>query len=437
MGFLGRRKQSIKGGVEFMRESIRAFWRGLRARIARRWWIFYAKFIARGLSPWLFAKHWIGSRLLNARHLVFPERQIIVRSQGSLWFLKLSHGVQLAALLAVMALAGWAGYATHAFFVQDHILAAKNERISEALVAYRELLDQYADSQTRFTSAARNLEQNHNYLLGLVEPETAAKAQRELAQLSTGEEAHMAGLKDILRAHKQLETWMADIRSSQHDVVLKLTDKTRDDLDETKKLINGLGIDLERVLPGEMAAELGKGGPFVALRQGRMLGTAFRTDLAKLDTHIDRWEGVQRLLRALPLTAPLNHFYVASSFGQRKDPLNGRPAMHYGMDLSGAFKSVIFSTAPGVVVFVGRKGKYGKMVEIDHGRGVFTRYGHLHKVLVKNGQHVDFRERIGLLGSTGRSTGPHVHYEIRVNSTPYNPRKFFKVGRHVLKNWKG
>lgn len=433
---MGGRKQNAKGSVKAMAESIRAFWESLRAQAMRRWWVFCAKFIAREQSLWVRTKHWAASKLLNLHRCIFPARQIIVRSEDSVRFVSLSHGVQLAILLMVTALAGWGGYATHAFFAKDRILAAKNERITEALVAYRELLDQYADSQARFASAARNLEQNHSYLLGIVEPEAAAKAERERAW-DAGEETHLAGLRDILKAHEQLETWMADIHSSQHDVVRKLTDKARDDLDETKKLITGLGIDVERALSEETVAELGQGGPFVALRPDRTPETAFRADLAKLDTHIDRWEGVQRLLRALPLATPLNRFYVASRYGRRKDPFNGRPAMHYGVDLSGAFKSAILSTAPGVVVFAGRNGKYGKMVEIDHGRGIRTRYGHLHKVLVKNGQHIDFRERIGLLGSTGRSTGPHVHYEIRVNGTPYNPRKFFKVGRHVFKNWEG
>ncbi|MEQ9042654.1 MAG: peptidoglycan DD-metalloendopeptidase family protein [Alphaproteobacteria bacterium] len=421
-----------------MAESVRAIWEHLRAHALRRWWVFYAKFFSHRKPLQIRTKDWIASEFLLVHRWLFPERQVIVRSKGTVRYVRLSHGVQLAVLLIVVALAGWGGYATHAFFAKDRILAQKNERITEALVAYRELLDQYADSQARFATAARNLEQNHSYLLGIVEPEAAAKAKRDQAEAQAAEESvHMTALKDILKANERLETWVAEIYSSQRDVVLKLTDKTRENLNETKTLISGLGIDVERALSEETMAELGRGGPFVALRPDRVTENSFRNDLAKLDTYIDRWEGVQRLLRALPLATPLNRFYVASSYGRRDDPFNGRPAVHYGVDLSGQFKSPVLSTAPGVVVFAGRNGKYGKMIEIDHGRGIHTRYGHLHKILVKNGQRVDFRERIGLLGSTGRSTGPHVHYEIRVNGTPYNPQKFFKVGRHVFKNWEG
>ncbi|MCE2509932.1 MAG: M23 family metallopeptidase [Alphaproteobacteria bacterium] len=419
-------------------ESFYAFWKSLRAQVMRRWWVFYAKRVSHRPPLQTRAGDWVVSKLLYVHRWLLPERQVIVRSKGSVRFVRLSHGVQFAVLLIAVTLAGWGGYATHAFFAKDRILAEKNERIAEALVAYRKLLDQYAVSQSRFASAARSLEQNHSYLLGIVEPEAAAKAKRDHARLrGDDEEIHMVGLKDILQANKQLESWMAEIYASQHDVVRKLTDKTHNDLSKTKTLISGLGIDVERALSEETVAELGQGGPFIALRPDRSPEDSFRADLAKLDTYIDRWEGVQRLLRALPLATPLNRFYVASRYGSRKDPFNGRPAMHYGMDLSGVFKSPVLSTAPGIVVFVGRNGKYGKMVEIDHGRGIHTRYGHLHKILVKIGQRVDFRERIGLLGSTGRSTGPHVHYEIRVNDTPYNPQKFFKVGRHVFKDWEG
>ena len=107
--------------------------------------------------------------------------------------------------------------------------------------------------------------------------------------------------------------------------------------------------------------------------------------------------------------------------------------MHYGVDLAGWTGATIYSTAPGKVVFASRKGRYGKLVEIDHGFGLRTRYAHLRKILVKTGQQLVHRQKIGLLGSTGRSTGPHVHYEVRFEGKPLNPRKFIMAGRYVFK----
>ena len=119
-----------------------------------------------------------------------------------------------------------------------------------------------------------------------------------------------------------------------------------------------------------------------------------------------------RAARPRPLSPPLDQYSVSSHFGKRRDPINRRWAMHYGIDLGGVLRTSVYATAPGVVRYAGRKGKYGRLVEINHGKGFRTRYGHLHKILVKRGQKVDYRTKIGLLGNSGRSTGTHLHYEI-------------------------
>ena len=108
--------------------------------------------------------------------------------------------------------------------------------------------------------------------------------------------------------------------------------------------------------------------------------------------------------------------------------------MHYGLDLTGFKKAKVYATAPGKVVKSGYKGKYGKFIEIDHGDGFKTRYGHLYKTLVKRGQEVKFRQKIGLLGNSGRSTGSHLHYEITHNGKQKNPWHFIKAGKYVYKN---
>ena len=107
--------------------------------------------------------------------------------------------------------------------------------------------------------------------------------------------------------------------------------------------------------------------------------------------------------------------------------------MHMGLDFGGIKNSRVYATAPGKVIFAGRNGKYGKLIEIDHGLGFKTKYGHLNKILVKRGQKVTNRAKIGLMGSTGRSTGPHLHYEILVKGKHQNPWPFIKAGRYVYK----
>jgi murein DD-endopeptidase MepM/ murein hydrolase activator NlpD len=133
----------------------------------------------------------------------------------------------------------------------------------------------------------------------------------------------------------------------------------------------------------------------------------------------------------LPLAAPLAQYELTSGFGQRRDPINHRRAMHTGIDLRAPMRAPVTATAPGRVVRAGRLGGYGLMVEIDHGLGVRTRYAHLSAVQVRPGQRVPLGGRVGLVGRSGRSTGPHLHYEVLVDGRPRNPQPFLKAGQRL------
>ncbi|MBV9905884.1 MAG: M23 family metallopeptidase, partial [Alphaproteobacteria bacterium] len=139
-------------------------------------------------------------------------------------------------------------------------------------------------------------------------------------------------------------------------------------------------------------------------------------------------------MRHIPLTTPVTgpQFERTSGFGARIDPFTGHYSFHPGIDFAGPWGSILKATAPGTVVYAGPRGGYGNMVEIDHGFGIHTRYGHMSSILVSVGSKVGKGSPIGKLGSTGRSTGPHVHYEVWYDDVVRNPRTFIEAGRHVL-----
>jgi len=118
---------------------------------------------------------------------------------------------------------------------------------------------------------------------------------------------------------------------------------------------------------------------------------------------------------------------VTGSFGERTDPFNGEGAFHSGVDISASYGQAIIAPADGVVVFADFLGGYGKAVVLDHGHGITTRYGHLANFAVAVGQYVHRAEAIGYVGLSGRSTGPHLHYEVRINDTPVNPHKYLRL----------
>jgi murein DD-endopeptidase MepM/ murein hydrolase activator NlpD len=151
-----------------------------------------------------------------------------------------------------------------------------------------------------------------------------------------------------------------------------------------------------------------------------------------LDLRLDRWDALQRLVAALPTATPLEHFEITSDYGYRRDPINGRSAVHSGVDFAAPRNTPLYTTAPGVVSFAGWRGRYGRVVEIDHGFGIKTRYAHLAKISVKKGEELGIGVEVGLLGSSGRVTGPHLHYEVLFDGAPLDPMNFIKAGKNVL-----
>lgn len=134
---------------------------------------------------------------------------------------------------------------------------------------------------------------------------------------------------------------------------------------------------------------------------------------------------------SVPSMQPVDKLVYSSSFGVRSDPFRRTAAMHAGVDIPGAIGTPIFATADGVVSFSGRRGAYGNLVQINHGRGIETRYAHMSKILVADNARVRRGQMIGLMGSTGRSTGSHLHYEVRLDGAAVNPIPFLQNGEYV------
>ncbi len=195
------------------------------------------------------------------------------------------------------------------------------------------------------------------------------------------------------------------------------------------------GLDVEKLLADAAVLAPGQGGPYIPAPADTddVGGQKLMASVASLGGEVERWERLQIILRSLPLTAPIDSYYISSAFGARMDPFNGERAVHEGIDMVGKLRSEVLATAPGTVIFAGWKGGYGRVVEIDHGLGIKTRYAHLYSIEVKVGDEVDYRQMIGKLGSSGRSSGPHVHFEVRYGDKPLDPMGFLKAGRYVFK----
>ena len=198
---------------------------------------------------------------------------------------------------------------------------------------------------------------------------------------------------------------------------------------EAADRIRALGLD-----PSMMLARLNdrsaQGGPLIELFGPKKRGLDPRFE--RLGLSLARMEALERGLAGIPQFMPASLDYISSGFGYRADPFTGGAAFHAGLDFKGPIGAPIYAAAAGTVRFVGGQQGYGNAVEIDHGNGLMTRYAHMSGFRAQFGQKVEAGQVIGLIGSTGRSTGPHLHFEVRINDRPVNPRPFLEAASHVL-----
>ncbi|MDZ7874181.1 MAG: peptidoglycan DD-metalloendopeptidase family protein [Rhizobium sp.] len=215
---------------------------------------------------------------------------------------------------------------------------------------------------------------------------------------------------------------LKEIEAEQLQRIEELASGASQTADEIAAILRrqGVPIDEQAALPATDAV----GGPYLAPQSDR----DFNASLNALDVALTRLETVRDTAKRLPFANPAPGREITSRFGNRPDPFFGGLAMHAGIDFRAPTGTEIRSTGAGKIVTASFSGGYGNMVEIDHGLGLSTRYGHMSRILVSEGDTVETGQILGLAGSTGRSTGPHLHYEVRRNGDPVDPMRFLNAG---------
>lgn len=239
-----------------------------------------------------------------------------------------------------------------------------------------------------------------------------------------------------LRALAEQTDRVAQIGQSETLLMAKTEGTLEQGVGDLRNVMRKTGINPDS-FARKLAAHEGMGGPEIPLDHVKIEGISDpKFTQAYLDAAavLDQLNGLSSAMSHVPLSMPVStaSFDKSSGFGARIDPFTGRYAFHPGIDFAGPWGSVVHATAPGVVVFAGNRGGYGNMVEIDHGYGIHTRYGHLSMISVRVGTRIAQGVALGRVGSTGRSTGPHVHYEVWYDDVVKNPNNFIEAGRHVL-----
>jgi murein DD-endopeptidase MepM/ murein hydrolase activator NlpD len=365
----------------------------------------------------------------------FPDREFFMRSQGQVRFIKISSRVQMLAAGVVAALT-LAWLLTMAVVLVSQFIATR-DRLS--------LLNRAADvasAESRVSSyrnnladVASDLKKRQDLIDQLVEAhlgdlpvekqadETVSDSRDEAARTIKKISALVPEAAGLARAEaRQLAfvealTRLADRRSA------KATDAMRQ-----------LGVDPHMAL-ASLNDRTAQGGPLMRLATGAdgSLDPRFQ----RLGLSLARMEALERGLQGIPQVLPASLEFISSGFGYRNDPFTGGGAFHAGLDFRGPVGAPIYAAAKGTVSFAGIRQGYGNCVEISHGNGMLTRYAHMSAFRARVGEQVDAGAVIGAIGSTGRSTGPHLHFEVRINDRPVNPRPFLEAAPHVLEEARG
>lgn len=363
---------------------------------------------------------------------LFQDHEIFVRTHGHVRFLRVSAVWQKrVALIAGLVLLAWAG-ATLAILVNQLLTADERAAVAQQQAAAAAGEARIAKYRDRVAETAADLEERQALLESVAEthfgidPSAVPAAAATKAEGETAAPLKTSAIDPNLPPEAQI---LARLEARQEAFSARLLAAVRDRVTKAETAVAALGLNPDALVRNAAA---GRGGPFIPYR-GRMgKAKALGPNFAALDGALFRMEVLERTLVAVPSGNPADVLMMSSGFGYRSDPFTGAGAMHAGLDFRGPIGTPILAAAPGRVSFVGTKSGYGNVVEVDHGQGIMTRYAHLSGFTAKVGTQVTAGQQIAKMGSTGRSTGSHLHFEVRLNGEAVNPRRFLEAKADVL-----
>jgi len=386
----------------------------------------------------------------------FPERQIYHRSGGTVRYFTVSPLQQIILTCAAAALVGWSLFASATVVFGQKTVAVGSaasevnrlERWVQDLRAKEALSTTQLEQRTEaFQDATLEFQRRHETLATMLEA-LQTGGELEVSALR-GNSASLLVTASIDEADTRQSQRFAAVESRLPQVGLRGdVSKIRGEQDYFLNEIEEMAVEraeaargilqLTKVGAGRISSGENMGGPEVAfssLMAGEFATPEeenFAVRVAQVAARMEEARYFEELVDNLPLATPIGiPSRVTSPFGMRIDPFRKRPSWHGGIDMGAGWNAPIVAAGPGTVIFAGTKSGYGRVVDVDHGGGFVSRYAHLKRIMAKKGQEVVIGDKVGTMGSTGRSTGPHLHYEVLFHGKQYNPVEFIKAGKHV------
>jgi murein DD-endopeptidase MepM/ murein hydrolase activator NlpD len=360
----------------------------------------------------------------------FIDREFFMRANGQVRFLKISAQLQRRVAVTLTSVIGAWLLVTFGMAINQMTVSAQRLALSEQEAKVESAEERVANYRGSIDEVTKDLERRQEMLESLGDqylgdlPEAEAQAPATSTQSREEEKA----VKTI-SAMVPEAAGLVRIEARQIQFAEKMTKVAHARTIKAEAAIRQFGLNPEVLARQARNAQGGLFEPFFGKGKKDVRDPRF----LKLAAALGRMDAMERALAAIPTAMPAASMMMSSGFGYRSDPFTGGGAMHAGLDFKGPVGTPILAAAEGKVVLAGFNGGYGKTVEIRHANGLVTRYAHLSGLNVRRGQMVDRGVQIGRMGSTGRSTGSHLHFEVRLNGQAINPRKFLEANPDVLK----
>lgn len=395
---------------------------------------------------------------------IFPPREFTVMDtpRGNVYTFKQSSFWRFTKFCGKVGLIVWATWSTYVFVYHRPLLQKRTQELAEVKSLHERQMTDLQVYLKKYNNLARDLNVIDDKILNTKKLSDEKKEElmnsriktwgeldflrtritemftnedysaeySKMSELSAEFELTRAENEALKKRNEQLVKSMQEIVTADtkiFDTVSKLASDNIDELQNNMKIISGtissLGLTQTKLV--QSANKFSNplvGAAFSPIEFDKDMDPKYQ----KLADDLELWNGLTKLNKILPLGAPLEKMRITSNFGTREDPFTGKTTRHRGIDFAGKIGTELMAVAPGRVVSAGERVGYGTTVEIDHGLGFTTLYAHLSQITVARGDWVRPGTVVGLAGSTGRSTGPHLHYEIRYKGVPFDPVKFVK-----------
>ncbi len=378
----------------------------------------------------------------------FSPKEIIFRSNGRARVLRISSKMQMFMMSVLVIIAGWSFYSYHFYARSGSIINRKDMELSMVKDSYVNLISEFMalheNVDNILSSDKKNSKEIEDYKKkatvfedkikqiadkGNLASEKELNKKKDISEVLLQRDVVVSERDELKKQVDKMEDTLKGIKDAQLDVFEKLKVISSKEVDKLRHIFNEINVPLKNhgLYFNPMANKKeSQGGVYIPAKTG-LDDKRINDTITAIYKNVDDFEYYKAVIAKLPLGKPVWSYWVTSQYGTRSDPFKKSKATHKGVDLASRTGTKIQIKAPGKVTKADYANGYGNVIVVDHGNGFETKYAHLNKIYVKKGQKVKYNEVIGEVGSTGRSTGPHLHYEVLYRGVSINPMPFIKA----------